>query len=69
MNILEEHNKRVIFDMADSLEQKIDKVMVMMGNLVTKDDGQNSLNCKFIKPIEVRTNKMHLQSVRFSGLV
>ena len=25
----------------DSLEQKIDKRTVMMGNLVTKDEGQN----------------------------
>ena len=25
----------------ESLEQKIDKLMVMMGKLVTKDDGQN----------------------------
>ena len=41
MNIREENNKRVIFDMMDSLEQKIDKLMVMMGKLVTKDKGQN----------------------------
>ena len=27
--------------MTDSLEQKIDKLMVMMGKLVTKDEGQN----------------------------
>ena len=27
--------------MADGLEQKIDKLMVMMGKLVIKDDGQN----------------------------
>ena len=27
--------------MTDSLEQKIDKLMVMMGRLVTKDDRQN----------------------------
>ena len=27
--------------MMDGLEQKIDKLMVMMGKLVTKDDGQN----------------------------
>ena len=41
MNIQEEHNKRVTFDMTDRLEQKIDKLMVMMGKLVTKDEGQN----------------------------
>ena len=27
--------------MTDSLEQKIDKLMMMMGNLVTKEDGQD----------------------------
>ena len=27
--------------MTDALEQKIDKLMVMMGKLVMKDDGQN----------------------------
>ena len=27
--------------MTDGLEQKIDKLMVMMGKLVMKDDGQN----------------------------
>ena len=36
MNIQEEHNKRVTFDTIDSLEQKIDKLMVMMGKLATK---------------------------------
>ena len=41
MNIQEEHKKRVTFDMTDGLEQKIDKLTVMMGKLVTKDNGQN----------------------------
>ena len=41
MNIQEEHNKRVTFDMTDGLEQKIDKLTVMMGKLVTKDNRQN----------------------------
>ena len=41
MNIWEEHNKRVTFDMIDSLDQKIDKLMVMMGKLVTKEDRQD----------------------------
>ena len=36
------------------LEQKIDKLMVMMGKLVTKDKGQNSLNCKSINPTEIK---------------
>ena len=41
MNIHEEQNKRVTFDTTDGLEQKIDKLTVMMGKLVTKDEGQN----------------------------
>ena len=41
MNIQEEHNKRVTFDMTDGLGQKIDKLTVMMGKLVMKDDEQN----------------------------
>ena len=31
----------VTFDMIDSMEQKIDKLMVMMGKLVTEDEEQN----------------------------
>ena len=41
MNIQKEHNKRVTFDTTDGLEQKINKLMVMMGKLMKKDDGQN----------------------------
>ena len=41
MNIQEEHNKRVTFDMMDGLEQKIDKLMAMIGKAVKKDEGQN----------------------------
>ena len=41
MTVQEEHNKRVTFDMMDGLEQKIDMLMVIMGKLVTKDEGQN----------------------------
>ena len=41
MNIQEEHNKRVAFDMTDGLDQKIDKLTVMMDKSVMKDDGQN----------------------------
>ena len=41
MNIEEEHNKRVTFDMTDGLEQKIDKLTVMMGRLGMKENGQN----------------------------
>ena len=34
-------NKRVNFDMTDDIEQKLDKLMVMMGKLVTEDKGQS----------------------------
>ena len=41
MNIQEEHNRRVTFDMTDGLEQKIDNLTVMVGKLVMKDNGQD----------------------------
>ena len=41
MNIQKEQSKRVTFDMMDGMEQKIDKLTVMMGKLVTEDEGQN----------------------------
>ena len=41
MNICEEHNRRVTFDIMDGIEQKIDKLTVMMGKLVMEDEGQN----------------------------
>ena len=44
---------RVIFDMIDGLEQKIDKLMVMMGKLVTNDKGQN----RQFKPQIYQTNR------------
>ena len=37
MNIKERYSKRVTFDMMDSIEQKIEKLTVMMGKLVTED--------------------------------
>ena len=41
MGIKEGFGKRVIFDMSDSTEQKIDKLKVMMGKLVMEDGAQN----------------------------
>ena len=38
MSIRESQGKKVSFNMQDDLEQKIDKLMVMMGKLVTEDD-------------------------------
>ena len=41
MNLTEGYSKKVTFNTLDSIEQKIDKLMVMMGKLVTEDEGQN----------------------------
>ena len=41
MNIKEGYSKKVTFDMMDGIEQKIDKLTVMMGKLVTEDEGQS----------------------------
>ena len=45
MNIKEGFGKKVTFDTTDGIEQKVDKLMVKMGNLVTVDEGQNT-QCK-----------------------
>ena len=41
MSVRKSLNKRVTFHMTDDIEQKTDKLMVMMGKLVTEDEGQN----------------------------
>ena len=41
MSIKEGFCKKVTFDMTDGIEQKIDKLMVMIGKLVMEDKGQN----------------------------
>ena len=41
MDIRDGFNKRVTFNMTDGMEQKIDKLTVMMGKLVMEDEGQN----------------------------
>ena len=41
MSIKEGFDKKVTFDIMNSIEQKIDKLTVMMGRLVTEDKGQN----------------------------
>ena len=40
-NIKEGYCKKVTFDTTDGIEQKIDKLMVMMGKLVAEDEGNN----------------------------
>ena len=41
MSIKEGFSKKVTFDTMDGIEQKIDKLIVIIGNLVTEDKGQN----------------------------
>ena len=41
LSIIEGFGKKITFNMTDSIEQKIDKLMVMMGKLVMEDKGQN----------------------------
>ena len=38
MSVRDNLNKRVTFDMTDDIEQKIDKLMIMVGKLVTEDN-------------------------------
>ena len=47
MSIRDGLNKRVTFNMTDDTEQKIDKLTIMMGTLVTEDIGQS-------KPFKLR---------------
>ena len=53
MKMKEEFIKKVTFNMTDSAEQKIDKQMVMMGKLVTEDEGHN----RQFKPQVYQSNK------------
>ena len=54
MSIRDNCSKRVIFDMTDNIEQKIDHLTLIMGKLVTKDKGQNNhLNHEYISQIGV----------------
>ena len=39
MSMRDSQGKKVSFNTQDNLEQKIDKLMVMMGKLVTEDEG------------------------------
>ena len=41
MNMRDNSNKTVTLDMTDDMEQKLDKLTVMMGKLVTEDEGQS----------------------------
>ena len=41
MSMRDGYNKSITFNATDSIEQKIDKLMTMMGKLVTEDEEQN----------------------------
>ena len=43
MSIRDSYRKKVMFDMTDGIEQKIDQLTLMMGKLVIEDKGQNRL--------------------------
>ena len=43
MSIRDNCSKSVTFDMTDSIKQKVDQLMLMMGKLVTADKGQSKL--------------------------
>ena len=53
MSVRDSLNKRVTFDMTDNTELKLDKLMVMMGKLVTEDKGQH----KPFKPRVYQSNR------------
>ena len=40
MNIRDSHNRKVSFDTREELGDKIDKLAVMIGKLMTKDSGE-----------------------------
>ena len=43
MSVKCRYGKRVMFNAADNLEQKKDRLTLMMGKLVTEDEGQSKL--------------------------
>ena len=53
MNMRDNSNKRVTFNTMDDIEQKLDKLTVMMGKLVTEDKGQS----KQFKPQVYQSNR------------
>ena len=58
MSVRDSQSKRVSFNTADNLEQKIDRPTVMMGKLVTEDEG----NPKPFKPQVYQSNRSRNQS-------
>ena len=58
MSIRDLQNKRVTFNVADNLEQKVDRLTVMMDKLVTEDEGHP----KPFKPQIYQSNRGRNQS-------
>ena len=58
MNMKEGFSKKVTFDTMDGIEQKIDKLTVMMGKLVMEDKGQN----RQFKPYISQSNRGRCQT-------
>ena len=58
MSIRDSQSKRVLFNMSDNLEQKIDRLTVMMGKLVTEDKGHP----KPFKPQVYQSNRGRYQN-------
>ena len=58
MSVRDSQSKRVSFNTADDLEQKIDRLTVMMGKLVTEDEGHP----KPFKPQVYQSNRGRNQS-------
>ena len=53
MSVRDSQNKKVTFNTTDNLEQKIDRLTVMMGKLVTEDEGHS----KLFKPQVYQSNR------------
>ena len=58
MSVRDNQNRRVTFNTVDNLEQKIDRLTVMMGKLVTGDKGHS----KPFKPQVYQSNRGRNQS-------
>ena len=50
MSIRDSHNRKVAFDTREELGDKIDKLVIMIGKLVTRDsEAGRQVNCKSTK--------------------
>ena len=62
MGIRKGFSEKVTFNTMDSIEQKIDKLMVMMGKLVMEEDKIDNLSCKYISLIDVEV-RLHVTTI------